>query len=123
MEQITHLTGLKSLWLSQATTTTESMKHITKLQTLELLVPPKELTNKGLSYVAQLKALKRLYVAENKVSDAGLKHCLPRLTNLEELGLYSGSMTDAGLECLKDLPLLRDLSLNSGNFTMRDYTI
>ncbi|MHC4336962.1 MAG: leucine-rich repeat domain-containing protein [Planctomycetota bacterium] len=116
MSHIAHLAGLKSLWLSCTTATAEGMKHITKLQSLEVLVPPKGLTNKGLSYVAQLKSLKGLYLTKNRITNTGLKRFLPELTKLERLGLYSGHINDAGLVCLKDLPRLSYLSLNSGNF-------
>jgi Leucine-rich repeat (LRR) protein len=117
MQHIAHLTGLKTLWLAKLTATTEGMKHITKLQSLEMLVPPKGLTNRGLSYVAQLESLKGLYFGENRVNNAGLKRYLPKLTKLEKLSLWGGKINDAGLVCLADLPRLFYLSLNSGNFT------
>jgi beta-lactamase regulating signal transducer with metallopeptidase domain/Leucine-rich repeat (LRR) protein len=117
MQHIAHLTGLKSLWLGKPRATTEGMKHITKLQSLEVLVPPEGLTNKGLSYIAQLKSLRVLYFRENSVNNAGLKRYLPKLTKLEMLGLWSGEINDAGLVCLLDLPRLFYLSLNSGHFT------
>ena len=117
MQYITHLTGLKYLWLSFAKTTTKVIEPITKLQSLEMLVPPQGLTNKGLSYVAQVKSLKVLYFGKNKVTNAGLRRYLPKLTKLEKLGLYSGHISDDGLVCLAELPMLNDLSLNSGNFT------
>ena len=117
MQYIAHLGGLKELRLYNTSTTTEGMKQITKLQSLEMLSPPKGLTNRGLSYVAQLKSLKRLYFTENRVTNAGLKRHLPEMTKLEELSLSSGGMNDAGLVPLKDLPKLGYLSLRSGNFT------
>lgn len=117
MQYITHLGGLKELRLYNTSTTTEGMKHITKLQSLEMLSPPKGLGNMGLSYVAQLKSLKRLYFNENRVTNAGLKRHLPEMTKLEELSLSGGGMNDAGLVSLKDLPKLGYLSLRSGNFT------
>ena len=117
MQHISHLTGLKDLRLFQTITPTEAMKHITKLQSLEMLYPPKGLTNKGLLYVAQLKSLKRLCFPENMVTNAGLRRFLPKLTKLEELTLHSGRMNDAGLAFLEEMPRLNYLSLRSGNFT------
>lgn len=117
MQYIAHLGGLKELRLYNTSTTTEGMRHITKLQSLEMLSPPKGLTNKGLSYVAKLPSLKRLYFRENKVTNAGLKRHLPEMTKLEELSLSGGGMNDAGLVRLADLPKLSFLSLRSGNFT------
>ena len=117
MQHISHLTGLKSLRLFQTVTTTAGMKHITKLQSLEMLQSPKGLTNKGLLYIAQLGSLKRLYFTENRVTNTGLKHCLPKLTELEELILVGNGINDDGLEFLADMPKLAYLSLRSGNFT------
>ena len=117
MSYISHLAGLKELRLYQTTATTEGMEHITNLQSLEMLRPPKGLTDTGLSYVAQLESLKRFYLTENRITNAGLKRYLPKLTELEELTLWSGRMNDAGLACLADLPKLSFLSLRSGNFT------
>jgi len=117
MQYIAHLAGLKSLRLFGTRTTTEGMKHIIKLQSLEMLQPPKGLTNRGLSYVAKLESLKRLYFTENKITNAGLKRYIPKLTNLEELWLGQGRISDAGLVCLAELPMLRYLSIRYGNFT------
>ena len=117
MRYIAHLTGLRVLELYRTRTTTEGMKHITKMQSLEWLTLPQGLTNKSLSYIAQLKSLKGLSFKENRVTNAGLKRYLLRLTNLEELVLNGEKINDAGLVCLKDLPKLRCLSLRSGNFT------
>lgn len=118
MRHISHLAGLKDLWLSGTRTTPKGMKHITKLQSLDMLVPPKGLTNQGLSYIAQLGALRGLYFSENKaITNAGLKRHLPTLAKLEKLGLLGDAINDAGLSCLAQLPRLRYLSLNSGNFT------
>jgi len=117
MQYISHLAGLKELRLYQTTATTEGMQHITKLQSLEMLRPPKGLTDNGLSYVSQLKSLKRFYLTENRITNAGLKRYLPKLAKLEELTLWSGRINDAGLVFLADLPKLSYLSLRSGNFT------
>jgi len=117
MKYISHLAGLKNLYLFGTKTTTEGMKHITELQSLEMLQPPKGLTNKGLSYVAELKSLKRLYFTENRVTNAGLKRHLPKLTKLEELVLNGERINDGGLVFLKDLPKLHYLSIRYGNFT------
>ena len=118
MQNIAHLTGLKILLLFGITTPTESMEHITKLQSLEVLTIPKGFTNRGLSFVSQLKSLKALYFDEdNKVTNAALGRHLPKLVNLEKLSLHGEQISDEGLEHLKDLPRLRELSLNSGNFT------
>ncbi|HIJ72258.1 MAG TPA: hypothetical protein HPP87_13025, partial [Planctomycetes bacterium] len=117
MEHIAHLTGLKIFRIRSIGNSIENMKPITKLQSLEKLILPRGTTNRGLSYVSQIKSLKRLIFAPNKVTNAGIKRYLPKLTNLEYLALYGGTMNDGCLQCLADLPSLRELSLNSGNFT------
>jgi peroxiredoxin len=117
MEHIAHLTGLRVFTIRSIGNSSENMKPITKLQSLEKLILPHGTTNMGLSYVSQIKSLKRLIFARNKVTNAGIKRHIPKLTNLEYLALYGGIMDDYCLQCLVDLPSLRELSLNSGNFT------
>ncbi len=116
MEHIAHLTGLRVFRICTIGNSSENMKPITKLQSLEKLTLPHGTTNRGLSYVSQIKSLKRLIFATNKVTNAGIKRYIPKLTNLEYLALYGGTMNDDCLQCLADLPSLRELSLNSGNF-------
>ena len=118
MKHISHLTGLKGLWLQQTRTTTQGIEHITKLQSLELLAPPKRLTNKGLSYVAELKSLRDLHLMDyDRITNVGLNRCLPRLTTLEKLTLRGEQMSDDGLVSLEKLPMLHSLSIRYANFT------
>jgi peroxiredoxin/Leucine-rich repeat (LRR) protein len=117
MQHITHLTGLKGLTFINASISSEAMKHIVKLQSLEQLYLPRGSTNRNLSYVSQIKSLKRLIFATNRISNAAIKRYIPKMTNLEYLVLYSGTMNDDCLECLAELPNLRELSLRYGNFT------
>jgi len=117
MKHISHLTGLKILWFNNVMAANESMQHITKMRSLEMLRPPKGLTNRGLFYIARMGSLKRLYLQESRVSNVGVNRCLPKLTELEELSLFCPSVNDEGLEFLKDMPKLVYLSLRSGNFT------
>jgi Leucine-rich repeat (LRR) protein len=117
MEHIAHLTGLRVFTIRSLGNSSENMKPITKLQSLEKLILPHGTTNRGLSYVSHIKSLKILIFARNKVTNAGIKRYIPKLTNLEYLALYGGIMNDDCLQCLADLPSLRELSLNSGNFT------
>jgi len=117
MEHIAHLNGLRVFTIRSVGNSSENMKPITKLQSLEKLTLPHRTTNRGLSYVSHIKSLKRLIFATNKVTNAGIKRYIPKLTNLEYLALYGRTMNDDCLQCLADLPSLRELSLNSGNFT------
>lgn len=117
MPYITHLTGLRELVFQGWNITDKGMKQITKLRSLERLVLPNPMTNRGLSYVVQLESLKGLYFLDNKVTNAGLERYLPKLTKLEQLSLGGKRISDAGLICLADLPALRYLCLRYGNFT------
>ena len=117
MRYIAHLTGLKDLELGSTKITSEGMKHIIKMQSLETLILPKGLTNRGLSYVAQLESLKGLYFTENSVTNAGLKRYLPKLTKLEELVLSGEQINNAGLVHLANLKSLKYLFLWGENFS------
>ena len=116
---ITHLAGLKYLWLDGTRARTKIIEQIATLQSLELLAPPKGLTNRGLSYISQLKSLKVLSLPdwESRITNAGLTRFIPKLTKLEKLTLYSKDINDDGLVCLAELPMLRFLSIRYGNFT------
>lgn len=117
MQQISHLSGLKDLRLYGVTVSTNGMKHITKLQSLEMFALPKGLTNRGLVYVTELKSLKRLHFNDNRINNKGLEYSLGKMANLEELTLYGEQINDDGLVCLANLTKLSFLSLRSGNFT------
>jgi len=116
MLHIAHLTGLTELNLGCTNVSSEGMKHITKLQLLERLTLPKAISNSGLSYVAQLKALKRLYFKENNITNAGLRY-LGQIASLEELELGGEHIGDAGLAHLAKLKHLKYLIIWGKNFS------
>jgi hypothetical protein len=119
MSYITHLADLKYLWLSGTRGRTKIIAQITKLQSLEMLSPPKGLTNRGLSHISQLNSLKvlSLHDWESRITNAGLTRFLPKLTKLEKLKLYNKHIDDDGLVCLAELPMLSHLNIRYGNFT------
>jgi len=113
---IVHLTGLKILMLSNTNISTEGLKLIGNLNSLERLSAPK-LTEAGLAEVARLSSLKALYINDHNLTNAGLAH-LSRLELLEELDLVGkGRLNDAGLVHLTKMPRLRYLLLRGKNFT------
>src|SRR5437763_421102 len=57
------------------------------------------------------KPVVRVGLVGSAVTDAGLEH-VERLTQLQELDLWSTEVTDAGLEHLKKLAQLRTLDLS-----------
>jgi hypothetical protein len=66
--------------------------------------------NGTLALLGRLTALQRLWIANTRVTDAGLVH-LKGLHRLQELSLAETQVTDAGLLQLKDLENLRWLYL------------
>ena len=110
MPYVGHLAGLRTLNLANTDITSEGMKHIAKLQSLERLTLPRGITDKGLASVARLGSLRGLYFKDNQVTDAGLVH-LEKLRSLEEMEFGSKYVSAAGLAHLVTLPRLEYLSL------------
>jgi hypothetical protein len=116
MQYIAHLTGLKSLMLSNTSISVKGLKLIGSLNSLERLYAPR-LTDAGLAEVAHLSSLKALYISDHSLTNAGLAH-LAQLELLEELDLVGkGRLNDSGLVHLSKLPRLRYLLLQGKNFT------
>jgi beta-lactamase regulating signal transducer with metallopeptidase domain/Leucine-rich repeat (LRR) protein len=115
MPHLAGLTGLKVLNLNWTDVSSKGLQSIRKLKRLERLYLPNQISNAGLSHVAELQSLKGLYFNQNKVTNTGLAH-LAKLSSLEELELGGGRISDAGLIHLAKLPKLRYLLL-WGNFS------
>jgi Leucine-rich repeat (LRR) protein len=73
----------------------DHLKGLTKLRRLGLA--DIKLTDDGLRRIEGLATLEILFLMENPITDAGLDH-LRRMTKLQELGLGQTKVTDAGLE-------------------------
>jgi len=93
----------------------EVLDGVGRLASLEKLdvsghpdVPP--ITDAGVAKLADLRELRDLNLAENKVSDAGVA-AVAKLPKLRSLGLYGNPVTDAGVAHLKGHPALERLSL------------
>ena len=70
------------------------------------------ITDAGMVYVASLKQIERLNLAQNNgISDRALEQ-LKGLASLQDLDLSGTKVTDAGLECLKASNNLRDLCVS-----------
>ncbi len=67
-----------------------------------------KITDKGLSHLSKLKRLKRLHLEKTQVGDKGIEH-LKDLTELEYLNLYSTKITDKALSSLNNLKKLKRL--------------
>lgn len=85
----------------------ESISQMTWLQQLSL---PGGLTDRDLVYVKGLTHLSDLSLAQNKISDDGLKH-LAELVDLEHLGLEETRVTGIGFKHLTKLIRLQDAGL------------
>jgi internalin A len=142
---LAHLLGLgslKSLDINGTQITDNGLRHLGRLTSLESLVLPRgpDITEEGLTYLAELKRLRHFENIPGDISTRGIKilsnmalesinlrgagiadEMMPymgQLKNLNELGLQQCSVTDAGLAELKQLKSLRSLSLvNSPQIT------
>jgi internalin A len=114
---ITHLTGLKNLYLVHTAISAKGLQLLSNMKSLEYLYLSGELTDEGLGVVSQqFKTLKGLFIQENRLTDKGLTY-LAVLSSLEVLEISSGRITNAGLANLAKLPSLRYLILEGTNFT------
>jgi Leucine-rich repeat (LRR) protein len=78
-----------------------------------------DISDFGLSKIAQFKQMKRLSLFYCNVTSAGLRH-LSSMTKLEVLNLDSREIGDEGLKHLRDLPL-QSLDVFSGRVTDLGY--
>jgi Leucine-rich repeat (LRR) protein len=92
----------------------EHLKGLTKLRRLGLA--DVKLTDAGLKRIEDLTTLEILFLMENPITDAGLDH-LQKMTKLKELGLGQTGITDAGLERLKTFKDLQTLRLQQLKIT------
>src|SRR5262249_28452599 len=72
--------------------------------------------DEGMSSLAGMTGLSKLYLRGTSISDAGIKN-LSSLTNLTELDLADTGITDLGLSYLARLTKLRRLNLQTSNVT------
>jgi hypothetical protein len=117
---ITRLTGLRKLGLSSVGVSPGGLALLAELPQIEELSTPVGLSDKGMAEIAKMQSMKRLHVARDTLTDAGLGS-IGKLASLEVLDLYGNPrMTDDGLRALRDLRFLRHLRLGrEGSFTDR----
>ena len=77
---------------------------------VELNLAGTQITDTGLSIIAQMPNLQRLRLERTSITDAGIAH-LTNLRNLDYLNLYACPITDASLKSLRGLPNLHHLYL------------
>ena len=117
---ITRLTGLRKLGLSGVGVSPGGLALLAELPRIEELSTPLGLSDAGVAEIAKMQSIKRLHVAQDQLTDAGLRS-LGKLASLEVLDLYGNPrMTDDGLKALTHLHSLRYLRLGKeGPFTDR----
>lgn len=116
LKPVTHLSGLRELGLDNTDITDWGMRMLASFPSLEELSLNIKVTSRGMTHVAQLSSLKRLYFPwDTKITGAGVQH-ISKLTALEELYLGQG-IGDVGLAHLRGLPHLKYLAVNGPGFT------
>lgn len=113
------LPDLAELSINRGQVTDRGMTTIAqfpKLSSLSLLNIP--ITDAGVLQIAKLSRLKRLKLIGGKVSDNGVAE-LAKLSDLEELCLDGAEVTDVGSNSLKGLTRLQFLSLSGTKLTDR----
>jgi len=112
---IAKLTGLKHLHIygsSSSTNTDTSLKHLSKLQSLEsLMVPGNNYTNAGMGDLGKLTRLRTLILSADSVTNEGLAE-LKALKSLGNLTFGSKHVTLSGLSSLNALENLSVLNLS-----------
>jgi Leucine-rich repeat (LRR) protein len=113
---------LKRINLRGTKITDKTLEMLTTVPTLEALdVGFAEITDVGLDHLAVLPNLRELTIGGNKLTDLGMQilRQLSQLTYLDlsgaqrtDSGLWSITLTDAGLESVSALAELRELRLN-----------
>lgn len=106
--------NLTCLDLSDTQLSDAGMVHIAKLKNLRrLTLFYCNITNRGLSFVAQLSQLEVLNIDSRDISDDGLRP-LKDLKSLRSLDIFSGRITNYGCTFISSIPSLECLDLCAG---------
>lgn len=120
---LTSLPKLEHLFLDETTIGDSGIEHLASagnsLQQLSLVGC--KVTDRGLSSLAKLSALKVLNLSQTQVTDAGLKS-LKDLHSLEALYLRDLPLTGAGLQLMNELPRLIKLDLSRSSLSKQHLT-
>jgi Leucine-rich repeat (LRR) protein len=116
MTHVTRLTGLKILDLHTTEIAAAGLRYIERMKSLECLFVPQKMNDAGMSHVAKVTGLKRLYFKQNNVTNRGLAR-LAELRELEELELGGRQINNDGLVHVSKLPKLKYLMLWGDGFT------
>ncbi len=108
LKEVEKFKTAKCLHVLGSNVTNKGLSYIAEMQQLESLhLIGTQITDDGLKEIAELKNLRFLHLVGTKITDAGLVH-LARLKKLEELDVRGTPVSDAGLAGIrKTLPTLR----------------
>ena len=110
------LTELRSFRASGSSLTDQAVDTIVRFEKLErLYLQRTNITDDGMPKLASLKQLRTLYV-ESSITDAGID-ALKDLPNLEVLGIGGPNITDAGVAKIAELKGITNLFLDDSNIT------
>jgi hypothetical protein len=113
LKQLTALSSLHTLLVSDTRFTGTGLKHLAGLKFLQsLYLYNTRVTDEGLKEVVGVKSLQTLNLAGTQVTDAGLKQ-IEGLQALQTLNLSTTLVGDAGLKHLTGLESLRTIDLTS----------
>ncbi len=121
-EGVAHLAELPNLeyiHLSKSAVTDESLRLLSQMSTLKgISMQENAFTDQGLEYLSEMTQIKTLWIGlgETQITDEGLSQ-LANLENLEELDLQNTQVTDAGLEHLYGLSHLKEIHLSGTEVT------
>ena len=112
--EIPSLKGLYFLGRLTSGITNASLRHLSKLTSLEeLYISGDHIGDAGLAHLRELPRLQYLLLCSNNFTDAGLIH-VKEITSLRILSLPEGlcQITDAGLISISNMPSLENLYLD-----------
>ena len=81
------LVNLEELWLPRGVTEV-GLEHVQNLVKLRTFIPPKDITDRGLAYMAGMTQLEELDLQDRPISDEGLRH-IGSMTGLRKLSVGS----------------------------------
>lgn len=97
--------------LSGKELTDSGLTHLADVESLIWLnLANTKITDDGLQHIGKISSLKRLHLEKTAIGDDGLMH-LKGLANLEYLNLYGTQVSDAGLQHLATLSNLKKIYL------------
>ena len=114
LDQLSGLTQLEELRLSQSKVKGLGLIHFVNLKSLDLRYSA--INDKGMESLRSMSKLERLILRDNLVTDKGLAS-IAELRNLQELDLYGLPITDEGVKNLAGLKDLRKLNLLGAQLT------